>query len=79
MIIRLDEQNGGIDLSKKRVPKHKVKPMLDRYSKGQKVLTIMRAVRKKTGVSVRDLYEQVVWPLQDDGEYALTVLTQNLQ
>lgn len=79
MIIRVDKENGFIDLSKKRVPSHLEKGMQDKFAKGKLLMTIMRAVRRKTNVTVPELYEKLVWPLQTDGDHAIDVLIAKLK
>lgn len=79
MVIRVDTENGFIDLSKKRVPKHLEKAMQDKFAKGKLMMTILRAVRRKTEVKVGDIYEKLVWPLQAQGDHVIDILTARLK
>jgi translation initiation factor 2 subunit 1 len=71
VVIRVDEQNGYIDLSKKRVKNDEVASIEEKYAKGRTVQSIMRAVVEKTGEDIGTLYETIVWPLQEKYTHAL--------
>jgi translation initiation factor 2 subunit 1 len=62
-VMRVDEEKGYIDLSKRRVDAEEVAKCEDRYNKAKMVHNMLRAVMQKTEVGVDELYEQVVWPL----------------
>lgn len=78
MVIRVDEENGYIDLSKKRVPTD-TKVVDDKYAKGKLVRDIMRSIYEATKVPIPKLYETIVYPLQKSGKHALDIFLENLE
>lgn len=60
MVIRVDKENGYIDLSKKRVPQYEIPAVQQRYAKGKTVQAIMRSIHEATNVPVIELYEKIV-------------------
>jgi len=79
MVIRVDEKNGFIDLSKKRVPAQDVKKTQEKFLEAKKIQTIMRTVKNSTSITVPELYEKVVWPLQDSGSSVHDIFFTNLK
>jgi translation initiation factor 2 subunit 1 len=67
MVVRVDKENGYIDLSKKRVLTAEIPDATEKFVKGKTVQAIMRSVHEATGATLKDLYEKIVWPLQTDG------------
>ena len=78
-VLRVDQENGYIDLSKKRVPQQEVSVIQDKFAKGKMIQAIMRSIFEATGVPMPTLYQTVVYPLQTEGEHALDVFMSNLQ
>lgn len=78
MVIRVDQENGYIDLSKKRVPAD-VSTIRDKFAKGKMIRDIMRSVYEATKVPIPELYETIVWPLQRSGKHALDMFIENLE
>ena len=79
MVIRVDRENGYIDLSKKRVPQQDVPEIQARYAKGKTIQAIMRSIHEATKVPVPQLYEEIVWPLQDEETHCLDTFNQYIQ
>ncbi|KAL9244732.1 hypothetical protein vseg_018471 [Gypsophila vaccaria] len=63
MVLRVDEDKGYVDLSKRRVSEEDVKCCEERYSKSKLVHSIMRHVSEMVRVGLEDLYVRVGWPL----------------
>jgi len=63
MVIRVDEQKGYIDLSKRRVDKEDILRCEERYNRGKAVHSIMKHVAETTGSSHLELMQKVAWPL----------------
>lgn len=64
MAIRIDEEKGFIDLSKKRVMMSDQTSFEEKFAKGKSVQALLRAVEEKTGESLLSLYNTIVYPLQ---------------
>ena len=79
LVTGVDQENGYIDLSKKRVPSQEVGVIQEKFAKGKMVQAIMRAIFEATKIPVPELYETVVWPLQTEGNHALDIFMQYLQ
>lgn len=79
MVIRVDRENGYIDLSKKRVPQQDVPEVQSRYAKGKMVQAIMRSIYEATQVPVIELYQTIVWPLQTEDTHCLDRFMQYIQ
>jgi translation initiation factor 2 subunit 1 len=63
MVMRVDEQKGYIDLSKRRVTQEDIAKCEDRYTKGKLVNSIMRHVAHVAGMSLLEANEKMAWPL----------------
>jgi len=63
MVVRVDEQKGYIDLSKRRVSAEDIVKCEDRFSKGKMVNSIMRHVAHVAGKSLLEVNQAVAWPL----------------
>ena len=63
MVLRVDEDKGYIDLSKRRVSPEDVAACEERYNKSKMVHSIMRHTADVTGCDLEELYAQVGWPL----------------
>jgi translation initiation factor 2 subunit 1 len=68
-VLRVDEEQGYIDLSKKRVQKDEEEECLSRYANSKTVHSILRTLAEKEKINIPQLYEQVVWPLARRKEY----------
>jgi translation initiation factor 2 subunit 1 len=62
-VVRVDENKGYIDLSKRRVSPEDIQAAENKYNKSKAVHSIMRHVAGTCGVSVLSLYEQFGWDL----------------
>jgi len=63
MVVRVDQEKGYIDLSKRRVSPEDVQKMEEKWSKSRTVHSIMRHTAESVGVDLEDLYKRVGWPL----------------
>jgi translation initiation factor 2 subunit 1 len=63
MVVRVDQEKGYIDLSKRRVSPEDVQKMEEKWSKSRTVHSIMRHTAGSAGVDLEDLYRRVGWPL----------------
>ncbi|KAF6002704.1 eukaryotic translation initiation factor 2 [Cyanidiococcus yangmingshanensis] len=63
MVVRVDQEKGYIDLSKRRVSPEDVQKMEEKWSKSRTVHSIMRHTADSVGVDLEDLYRRVGWPL----------------
>ena len=63
MVLRVDQEKGYIDLSKRRVSPEDVAACEEKYNKSKMVHSIMRHTSETTGASLPDLYEYMGWPL----------------
>ncbi|GAB5365921.1 hypothetical protein AAMO2058_001100000 [Amorphochlora amoebiformis] len=63
VVIRLDEQKGYIDLSKRRVTHQDVEDMDEKYAKSKLVHSIIRQLSNRTQISMIKIYEKWVWDL----------------
>ena len=79
LAIRVDEEGGYIDLSKKRVQPSDIAGIEDKYAKGKAVQAIMHSVVEKTNTNLEELYRTVVWPLQRKYPHALDAFTDALK
>lgn len=75
LVLRVDEEKGYIDLSKKKVLNKDLKLAEERYEKSKSLYTIMRSLSEKFKVDVEFWYKTIVWPLEDiyPKEHALDV------
>ncbi|KNC86568.1 hypothetical protein SARC_01291 [Sphaeroforma arctica JP610] len=63
MVLRVDEDKGYIDLSKRRVSPEDVKACDDKYQKNKAVNSILRHVAELCDAKLEDLYERTAWKL----------------
>lgn len=63
MVLRVDEEKGYIDLSKRRVSEEDIAKCDERYNKAKAVHGVLRMVAEKRGMFLEDVYKQVGWPL----------------
>lgn len=72
MVIRVDQEKGYIDLSKKRVESGDIPAVEERYSKSKKVHLIVREVSELyPEFTVTEIYQEVIWPLYQTFPHAL--------
>lgn len=62
-VLRVDTDRGYIDLSKKAVAEDDVPKTEERYNKAKEVHSIVRNTSDKCGKPMKELYQQVAWPL----------------
>lgn len=63
VVLRVDQDKGYIDLSKRRVSAEDVQKCEERFNKSKSVHSIMRHVAEKLDMSLEELYVKVAWPL----------------
>ncbi|KAI8074282.1 eukaryotic translation initiation factor 2 alpha subunit-domain-containing protein [Gilbertella persicaria] len=63
VVLRVDEEKGYIDLSKRRVTPEDIIKCEEKYNKSKAVHSILRHVAEKNDVPLQDLYETIGWPL----------------
>jgi translation initiation factor 2 subunit 1 len=62
-VLRVDTQQGYIDLSKKAVKTEEIEDFKEHYLKGKTVHGIMKLLSYNTKVELERLYPMVCWPL----------------
>jgi len=70
MVLRVDEEKGYIDLSKRRVSPEDVQACEDKFNKSKMVHSIMHQVSMTTGTDLEQLYKDVGWPLYAKHKHA---------
>ncbi|KAJ1671144.1 eukaryotic translation initiation factor 2 subunit alpha, partial [Spiromyces aspiralis] len=65
MVMRVDEEKGYIDLSKRRVLEEDKQKCLERFERSRTVHSILRNVSANLEIDIEQLYEQFGWPLYD--------------
>eukprot|EP00887_Chlorella_sp_A99_P007701 scaffold20.g7701.t1 len=63
MVLRVDQEKGYIDLSKRRVSPEDLAKCEERFAKSKMVHSIMRHVAETCAVDLEQLYREVGWPL----------------
>lgn len=63
MVLRVDQEKGYIDLSKRRVSPEDVAACEEKFNKSKMVNSILNHVAATTNISVEELYKTVGWPL----------------
>ncbi|KAI8086649.1 eukaryotic translation initiation factor 2 alpha subunit-domain-containing protein [Halteromyces radiatus] len=63
VVLRVDEEKGYIDLSKRRVTPEDIARCEEKFNKSKAVHSILRHVAEKHDLVLQDLYESVGWPL----------------
>ncbi|KAI9276174.1 eukaryotic translation initiation factor 2 alpha subunit-domain-containing protein [Sporodiniella umbellata] len=63
VVLRVDEEKGYIDLSKRRVTPEDIVKCEEKYKKSKQVHSILRHVAEKNNVPLQTLYETIGWPL----------------
>ena len=62
-VLRVDEEKGYVDLSKRKVVRDDVPDFEDKFSKAKTVHSILRHVADTCKVVLEDLYTHIAWPL----------------
>lgn len=68
-VLRVDEEQGYIDLSKKKVSKHEEEECVNKFANSKTVNSILRSICEKEKINIEELYTKVVWPLAKRKEY----------
>ncbi|CEG67337.1 Putative Eukaryotic translation initiation factor 2 subunit alpha [Rhizopus microsporus] len=63
VVLRVDEEKGYIDLSKRRVTPEDIVKCEEKYKKSKQVHSILRHVAQKHDTALQTLYENIGWPL----------------
>ncbi|ORZ22274.1 eukaryotic translation initiation factor 2 alpha subunit-domain-containing protein [Absidia repens] len=63
VVLRVDEEKGYIDLSKRRVTPEDIARCEEKFNKSKAVHSILRHVAEKHDIPLIDLYTSVGWPL----------------
>jgi len=63
VVLRVDEDKGYIDLSKRRVSEEEAAKCEEKYNKSKTVHSIMRHVAETDHLELEPLYVQIAWPL----------------
>mmetsp|Transcript_8862 Transcript_8862/g.12617 ORF Transcript_8862/g.12617 Transcript_8862/m.12617 type:complete len:353 (+) Transcript_8862:225-1283(+) len=63
MVLRVDQEKGYIDLSKRRVSPEDVAKCEDRFNKAKAVHGVLRHLAERRKLYLQDLYERIAWPL----------------
>ena len=63
MVLRVDQEKGYIDLSKRRVSPEDVAACEDKYNKAKAVHGVLRHLADRKGLYLTELYEKIGWPL----------------
>lgn len=70
MVLRVDKENGYIDLSKRRVSAEEIAKCEERYSKAGAVHSVMKHVAISEKVDLESVYTSVGWPLYEKYSHA---------
>ncbi|KAI7867091.1 eukaryotic translation initiation factor 2 alpha subunit-domain-containing protein [Spinellus fusiger] len=63
VVLRVDEEKGYIDLSKRRVSLEDIAKCEEKFTKSKAVHSILRHVAEKHDMALKDLYVAIGWPL----------------
>eukprot|EP01083_Nonionella_stella_P267549 903830_1 len=63
MVLRVDQEKGYIDLSKRRVSPEDVAACEDKFNKAKAVHGVLRHLADRKGLYLEELYDKVGWPL----------------
>lgn len=77
-VLRVDREQGYIDLSKKRVGQEDAKALEEKYHKSKLVHSIMRHVASHTETPLPELCEKIAWPLYKKYPHALDGLRRSV-
>lgn len=65
VVVDIDDDRGYLELSLKRLTADERANSAAHFTKSKLVRTIVRVICKKLSVAAEEIYEQVVWPLED--------------
>jgi len=63
MVLRVDQEKGYIDLSKRRVSPEDVAACEDKFNKAKAVHGVLRHLADRKGLYLEELYQKIGWPL----------------
>lgn len=63
MVLRVDQEKGYIDLSKRRVSPEDIAACEDKFKKANAVHGVLRHLADRKGLYLKELYEKIGWPL----------------
>lgn len=66
-VLNVDQKNGYIDLSKKRVQAEEIKECEEKYARCKVIHSILRTVAQKVEIDIEELYKTIVWPIAKRG------------
>ena len=78
-VLRVDPQQGYIDLSKKTVQSEEIEEFKERYYQSKKVHEIMKILAFKVKMNLEKLYFQFGWPLYKIFGHAYTAFKEALK
>lgn len=78
VVLRVDQEKGYIDLSKRRVSTEEIQKCEEKFNKSKAVHSIMGHVAEKKGMELEDLYVKVGWPLYKKFGHAYDAFKQAL-
>mmetsp|Transcript_12923 Transcript_12923/g.31712 ORF Transcript_12923/g.31712 Transcript_12923/m.31712 type:complete len:434 (-) Transcript_12923:117-1418(-) len=78
LVLRVDNDKGYIDLSKRRVSPQDIEQLDEKYNKSKNAHSIMRNIATKERRNVEDLYESVGWELVEEHGHLLEAFKQIL-
>jgi translation initiation factor 2 subunit 1 len=78
-VLRVDPQQGYIDLSKKTVQSEEIEEFKERYYQSKKVHEIMKILAFKVKIPLEKLYQQFGWPLYQTYGHAFTAFKEALK
>lgn len=67
VVLRVDEEKGYIDLSKRRVSEEERRKCEEKYNKGKAVNSILRHVAETEDLELEKLYEKTAWKIEEAG------------
>lgn len=77
-VLKVDPENGYIDLSRRQVRKEDEETVNQIFAKNKTIQAIIRGVSQATGEDIGTLYETIVWPLQKKQTHALDTFKEAL-
>ena len=77
-VLRVDPQQGYIDLSKKSVQTDEIEDFKETFYQSKKVHEIMKILAFKVKIDLEKLYQTVAWPLYEHYDHAFTAFKEAL-
>lgn len=75
-VLRVDQEKGYIDLSKKLIQKEDILSCQSKYKKSKQVHSVMQRVAQLTDMPLLELYHKIGWPLYRKHGHAFDAFTQ---